>query len=327
MGTAGMNRFLLQIELFLALLVVGGVPLLLSSFLDTHLAWQLVILAIMSVVGSRLLVESTRRSADGLLALAQAYGQRHFAERLPRKKWDALGNLGSAMHDMAQQLAQTEHELLRHARVESELSRFLRPELAAQIAAGQRPLLLNGQRCTVSVVFIDLVDFTAFAETASPTHVVALLQEVDSLVAELIFRHCGILDKSVGDCIMAVFGAPGTQHDHAQRALFAAEDMQRFVRATAPKWQRAYGFDVRLAIGISTGEAIVGNLGSETRLEYTAVGDVVGVAARLAALARPGQILLTTEVAAHTLRGFDFNSLGEQALFGQRAPQAVLELS
>lgn len=310
-----------------ALFLAVAVPLLFIARLHIHPILQLVILAGLAIAAGCIASQIVHRSTGRLVALSRAYAERRFDVRLPHVEWDVLSELGDALHGMAQELSQKEQELFRRQRFESELSRFLRPALAAQIASGQKPLMLNGERCMVSVVFIDLVGCNGFAESAEPAAVVALLQEVVTLTTEIVFRHSGILDKSVGDCVMAVFGAPGDQRDHAPRAVAAAEDIKRFAQANAPRWRRLYSFDVQLAIGISTGEAVVGDLGSDSRLEYSAVGDVVTLAARLAALARPGQILLTTEVAAYTPAGFDFNSLGEQSLFGRRPAVTVLELS
>jgi class 3 adenylate cyclase len=125
---------------------------------------------------------------------------------------------------------------------------------------------------------------------------------------------------------MAVFGAPQAQPDHAARAVAAAEDMQRFIEAQAPAWQQELGFEVHLAIGINSGEAVVGNLGSEARMEYTAIGDVVNVAARLEAMARPCQTLVTEPVARLAGGAFRFGPLGQAELRGKRQPVTVLEL-
>jgi class 3 adenylate cyclase len=126
--------------------------------------------------------------------------------------------------------------------------------------------------------------------------------------------------------MMAVFGAPQVQADHAARAVAAAEDMQRFVEAQAPAWKQEFGFDVSIGIGLNSGEAVVGNLGSEARMEYTVIGDVVNVAARLEAMARPGQILVTASVAEQAETGFRFRSLGAVEIRGKRLPVTILEL-
>jgi adenylate cyclase len=103
--------------------------------------------------------------------------------------------------------------------------------------------------------------------------------------------------------------------------------MQRFVEAQAPAWQKEFGFEVRLGIGIGSGDAVVGNLGSESRMEYTVIGDVVNVAARLEAMARPGQTLVTEQVSRQAGSDFRFVSLGQAELRGKRQPVAILELT
>ena len=230
------------------------------------------------------------------------------------------------MGQMAGDIAASEVEIARRAGVERDLSRYLPGEIAKSIAEGRHKLALGGERKHVTVLFADVVAFTPFAERASPEVAVGFLNELFSLLSEIVFRHGGTLDKFIGDSVMAIFGAPNPQDDAAERALATAEDMHRFVEASAGQWKEKYGFDVKLAIGVSTGEALVGNLGSEARLEYTAIGDVVNVAARLEGLARPGQTLVTGEVtkAAET---FDFNSLGEHPVRGKSAPVAVFEVA
>jgi class 3 adenylate cyclase len=157
--------------------------------------------------------------------------------------------------------------------------------------------------------------------------VVALLNELFTILTEIVFRHGGTLDKFVGDCVMAMWGAPTPQDDHAARALAAAEDMMRWLEAGNASWEAKFGVKIELAIGIHSGEAIVGNVGSETRMEFTAIGDTVNVAARLEAIARPMQVLVTSEArAAAGPERFDLVDLGARALTGRAAPVHLWEL-
>jgi class 3 adenylate cyclase len=227
---------------------------------------------------------------------------------------------------MATELAVSEKEIERRARIEHGLSRFLPEEVARSIASGHQSLALGGQRREVSVLFADVVAFTRFAESAQPEQVVALLNELFSVLAEVIFRHGGIVDKFIGDSVMAVFGAPSAQPDHVKRALATAESIHRFVEANAPAWRISYGIEVQMAIGINSGEALVGNLGSEKRMEYTAIGDVVNIAARLEGVAQPGQTLVTAEVTAAAGEEFSFHCLGEHPLRGKRKSVQIFEV-
>ncbi len=219
-----------------------------------------------------------------------------------------------------------EAELHRRAEVERDLSRFLPDEVARAIAAGRQSLALGGERRAITVLFADVVAFTSFAESAPPEQVVSFLNELFSVMSEVVFRHGGTVDKFIGDSVMALFGAPTPQPDHPRRALAAAEGLQRFVEASRGEWRTRYGHDVRIGIGVHTGEALVGNLGSARRMEYTAIGDVVNVAARLETLARPGQTLVTAACAEAAGGEFTFAALGSHALRGKQQPVEILEL-
>ncbi|MBI5517997.1 MAG: HAMP domain-containing protein [Deltaproteobacteria bacterium] len=268
----------------------------------------------------------TTRPVAALLGLTRAYAARRFGARSTVRSGDELELLGGALETMADELVAGEAELKRRARIEQDLSRYLPAEVARRVAAGEQPLGLGGERREVTVLLADVADFTAFAERSSPEAVVGFLNELFTVLTEVVFRHGGMVDKFMGDCVMAVFGAPGEAHGHAERALACAEDMQRFVETSAPAWKDTYGFDVRIGIGLNLGEALLGNLGSETRLEYTVIGDVVNVAARLEALCRGGQTLVTAAVAKRAGPGFVFTPLGTHPLRGKREPVELLEL-
>jgi len=274
-----------------------------------------------------LLARSTTRPIKDLVALTRAYGKRDFLQRSSIRSGDELEELGDSLGKMAEDLTLGEAEIRRRITVEAGLSRYLPAEVASAVAAGTGSLALGGRRVPVSIVFADAAAFTTFAEKAQPEVVVALLNELFTVLSEVVFRHGGMVDKFMGDCIMAVFGAHGeAQGDHVTRALAAAEDMHRFVEASAPRWKRDYDYDLQLGIGLSTGEALVGNLGSEKRMEFTAVGDSVNIAARLETLARPGQTLVTADVARDAGTKFEFHSLGMHPLRGKSLPLEVLEV-
>lgn len=273
------------------------------------------------------LARRTTRPLLSLVGLASAYGRREFHKRSEVTSGDEVQVLGDALGAMATDLAASEKEIARRAAVEAGLSRFLPAELARSVAAGEASLSLGGERKSVTVLFADVASFTTFAEEAAPERVVAFLNELFGVLTEVTFRHGGMVDKFVGDCVMAVFGVTdATKGDHVLRALRAAEDMHRFVESSAPGWKESYGVDAKLGIGLATGDAVVGNLGTDTRMEFTAIGDAVNVAARLEALARPGQTLLTEEVVQAAGDGFDFNPLGEKPLRGKRKGVSVVEL-
>jgi class 3 adenylate cyclase len=289
---------------------------------------------LLALVAGTWIAARTVRPIKLLVDLSRAYGKREFSRRSDVKTRDELEELGASMSDMADSISASDKEIQRRITIESDLSRYLPGEVAKAIASGDKKLVLGGQRQRVTVLFADVAAFTAFAEKAAPEQVVALLNELFTVMTEVVFRHGGTVDKFIGDCVMALFGArvgddePAQEPaDHAERALLAAEDMHRFVEASNETWKAKYGTAVRLAIGVATGDAVVGNLGSEQRMEFTAVGDTVNVAARLEGLARPAQTLVTGEVAKLVGDAFEFNALGEHPLRGKSETISVLEVA
>jgi len=283
--------------------------------------------AILSALAGLLLARRAIGPIKHLTRLVERYAQRDFTARSQVRTSDELEALGGSLEKMADELASSEVEIRRRTKIESELARFLPSEVAQSVASGQGSLALGGERKTISVVFADVVAFTTFAERTSPERAVAFLNELFTILSEIVFRHGGMVDKFIGDCIMAVFvDHQGAQANQSVRALLAADDMHRFVESNLPRWQKEYDFEARLGIGVATGEALVGNLGSEARMEYTAIGDVVNVAARLEALASPQRTLATAEVAA-ACPDMEFTSLGKHALRGRVEPIEVFEVT
>jgi class 3 adenylate cyclase len=235
---------------------------------------------------------------------------------------DELGELSRSLGEMAVDLEQGEHE----AKLRGDLSRFMSKQLVDAIVKGEHPLSLGGKRTMVSVLFADVVGFTPLAEAREAEQIVALLNELFSMLTEIVFRHGGTVDKFIGDAIMAVWGAPVAQEDHARRALAAAEDMMRFLETANEGWKEKYDIEIRLGVGVNSGEAIVGNIGSQKRMEYTVIGDVVNVAARLEAIAQPNQVLVAEATRDLVGDAFALQKLGERKLTGRKTETAVYAL-
>lgn len=273
-------------------------------------------IALALIVGA-LLARAQTRPIEALVALTRAYASRDFSVRSTVRTRDEFEALGTSMEQMADAIARDELEISRRQKVEASLSRYLPAEVARGISEGRGSIELGGQRRVVTVLFADVVSFTTFAERAAPERVVTFLNELFTTLTEVVFRHGGSVDKFMGDCVMAICGAPRALDDHCVAALRGAEDMHRFVEANAPLWKKSFGVDVKLGIGVHTGEALLGNLGSEQRMEYTAIGDVVNVAARLEALASPGRTLCTRSVIDAAGDAVDAVSLGPRPLRGR----------
>jgi class 3 adenylate cyclase len=258
-----------------------------------------------------------------IVAQVRLIAQRKWREiTLGEPRGDEIGELQKSLGEMARDLEHGEVE----AKLRGDLSRFMSKQLVDAIVKGEHSLSLGGKRAPVSVVFADVVGFTPLAEARDAEQIVALLNELFSMLTEIVFRHGGTVDKFVGDCIMAVWGAPVAQDDHAARALSAAEDMMRFLETANEEWKDKYDVEIRLGIGVNSGEAIVGNIGSSKRMEYTVIGDVVNVAARLEAIAQPNQVLVSEATRALVGDAFALEKLGERRLTGRKTETIVYAL-
>ena len=184
-------------------------------------------------------------------------------------------------------------QIRREATVRSNFERYFAPNIAADIAQQNGAIRVGGERRPITVLFSDIRGFTAMAESMGPDAVARLLSEYFSEMVEVIFEHGGTLDKFIGDAIMALWGAPMSHADDADRALRAAVAMQAAIEELNGRWAAAGRPEIRVGIGINYGEVFAGNIGSHRRLEYTVLGDAVNVAARLCAEAAAGEILVT----------------------------------
>ncbi|MFN7976913.1 MAG: adenylate/guanylate cyclase domain-containing protein [Vicinamibacterales bacterium] len=195
------------------------------------------------------------------------------------------------------------HEALqREAKAREKYERFLPQQLVDDVLLDpNKEIRPGGARLAVTVLFGDLRGFTTLSESSAPETVVEHLNRFYSLMSEAIFKHGGTLDKYLGDGVLALFGAPyGTERD-AVKAVRAAIDMQRSMLGFNQELAAAGQPAIAMGIGINTGPAIVGFIGSDARLDYTAIGDTVNTASRLEHLAKPGQILISE----HTMQALD----------------------
>jgi adenylate cyclase len=176
-------------------------------------------------------------------------------------------------------------------------SRFMPEYVVKQLLDNPESFKLGGTNQIITVLFADIRGFTAFSENEKPEKVVGLLNRYFSLMSEIIFAYGGTLDKYIGDGLMAIFGAPTATPEDAKNALKAAVTMQNRL-TTLNKELESEGFrPIEIGIGLHTGEATIGYIGSEQRSEYTAIGDTVNLASRLESSAPGGQIFISEATA------------------------------
>ena len=205
------------------------------------------------------------------------------------------------------------------------LERFLSPEVVEMVVANP-DIRLGGVNQEVTVMFADIRGFTTMSEKMEPGRVVEILNEYFTRVTDVIFDNGGTLDKYMGDAVMAVFGAPISKGNDAANAVNSAIQIQRLLielnrDAAARKWP-----ELRVGIGINTGTAIAGNIGSPRRLDYTVVGDVVNTAQRLMTNAEGGQVLISESTAKKLGKNFDLERLPELKVKGRNEAVPVFRV-
>ncbi|MFK7990154.1 MAG: adenylate/guanylate cyclase domain-containing protein [Sandaracinaceae bacterium] len=184
-------------------------------------------------------------------------------------------------------------KLEKEAVTRERFQRLLSPAIAQQVIEGKVEVKKGGEERNTTVLFSDIRGFTAMSESQSAQSVVDMLNEYFERMVEVIFHHEGTLDKFVGDEIMALFGAPVSHPDDAYRAVKTALEMKA-VLAEFNEERMAEGHaEVKIGIGINTGECVAGYLGSSKALEYTVIGDTVNTGARLCSIAKAGEIIIS----------------------------------
>jgi class 3 adenylate cyclase len=199
------------------------------------------------------------------------------------------------------------------------LKRFFSPQLAELIVAGGADDPLKTHRRDVTVVFLDLRGFTAFAESAEPEEVMGVLREYHAEMGKAILEHEGTLERFTGDGMMIFFNDPVPVPNPDERAVCMALAMRERVAQLIPRW-RQLDYDLDLSIGIAQGYATIGAIGFEGRWDYGAIGSVTNLAARLCAEAKPGQILISKRVMAKTEQLLETAAVGELSLKGFQRP-------
>lgn len=215
-------------------------------------------------------------------------------------------------------------------RVRDLFSRYVSPEYVRRLADDLESLELGGERTEITVLFSDIRGFTALSERLPAADVLTLLNQYLDCMTDVVFRHGGTLDKFIGDAVMAFWGAPVAVPDHAARAAAAALDMLEELEELNEGWrERGFPSVLAIGIGINTGEAVVGNIGSlERKLDYTAIGDPVNLASRLESLNKQygTAILVSGSTARAAGDAFDFRPVEAVTVRGKTEPVDIYEL-
>jgi class 3 adenylate cyclase len=224
------------------------------------------------------------------------------------------------------ELQRAQAQMARMERVRETLGQFVTPEVADFVLANPLDFWKQGERRVVTVLFADVRGSTAFLAHVEPEEVVSVLNEIFAVVIDAVQREGGILNKFLGDGLMALFGAPIPLENHAQAAARAALRARNAIEAMSKARHQLGLTPLRIGIGINTGEVVAGCVGMKERTEYSVIGHAVNLAARFEEAAAPGQILLGLETGKLLHEAFEVGERPSIQVTGLSEPIPVMEL-
>ncbi len=185
---------------------------------------------------------------------------------------------------------------------------------------------IEGERKLVTVFFADVANYTSVSEKLDPEEVHQIMDGCFKILMDEIHRYEGTINQFTGDGVMALFGAPVAHEDHAQRACYAALSVQKTMEEYGDRIEKDTGVAFKMRIGLNSGPVIVGAIGDDLRMDYTAVGDTTNLGSRMESMARPGTILVSGNTHRLVRDFFEFESLGKLEVKGKKEPQEAFEL-
>jgi adenylate cyclase len=214
---------------------------------------------------------------------------------------------------------------VREQRERRQLSQFFSPAVVREVVRHKDEGSLTTSRRLVTVLFSDIRGFTSLSEKLEPEQVAEMLREYLSEMTEIVFRHDGTVDKYIGDCVMALYNVPFEDPEHAIKAVRTGLELQERTLAVSRRWEEKLGIAIRNGVGINTGEAVVGALGSRQRLEYTAIGDTINLGARLESITKDYKtnIIISEFTYALVKDHFVTTELGDVTVKGKTQPVKI----
>lgn len=219
-------------------------------------------------------------------------------------------------------------DLVDKRRIVNTFKKYVAPDVVEQaITQGQADIPLGGTLKDIAVLFVDIRGFTTLSEKLSPREVVDLLNDYFENVTNAVFNNQGTLDKFIGDAAMAVFNSPFDLEDYTYKAVKTALDIQKCSEEIARISHEKTGIKIGFGVGVNCGEAIIGNMGSEYRVEFAAIGDTVNTASRLEGVAKAGQVIISKKVYDRLKGRIDVTWLGNVSLKGKAKEVEIYQVN
>lgn len=219
-------------------------------------------------------------------------------------------------------------DLVDKRRIVNTFKKYVAPDVVEQaINQGQADIPLGGTLKDIAVLFVDIRGFTTLSEKLSPREVVDLLNDYFENITNAVFNNQGTLDKFIGDAAMAVFNSPFDLEDYTYKAVKTALDIQKCSEEIARISHEKTGIKIGFGVGVNCGEAIIGNMGSEYRVEFAAIGDTVNTASRLEGVAKAGQVIISKKVYDRLKGRIDVTWLGNVSLKGKAKEVEIYQVN
>lgn len=290
----------------------------------TTVAMTITLMIFIAIAVSVLLAQRLTRPIDDLMHMSREIQQGNYQMRINERRNDELGVLMQSLNEMSE-------GLLRKEQVEQVFSRYVSPQVANRVLSDLQKMehvSLGGRHVNASVIFADIVGFTALSEKLGPQETSNLLNIYFSHITQAVAFCHGHVDKYMGDCAMIVFGVPEERDDHSMLAISAAWMIQQLITQLNRKRTQEKKVTVDFRIGVNSGIMLAGNMGSTQRMEYTVVGDTVNLASRLSHAGDPGEVILIDDMLAipSVDHHFIFEKHSTIRLRGKETPVATVRL-
>jgi adenylate cyclase len=218
------------------------------------------------------------------------------------------------------------HEAKEKAVIKRTFETYFPPSVVKKIMGKSDTISTSGKKKEITILFSDIKDFTELSSEMNPDHIKEILNEYFEEMTDIVFKYGGTLDKFIGDGLMVFFGDPENQPDHAMRCVKTAIEMQEKTNMLNAKWKKEKGFPIQIRIGINTGVAVVGNMGSSRRLSYTAIGSNVNLAQRLESAAPVNGILISQHTYSYVEDHISVKPMNKISVKGFTDPIASYEV-
>jgi len=339
----------------IVLALLGIIPFLLVTYLFVYenidLTDRVILFSALALFSILTGFSLMRRSADQLVNLSRETGMVEAgvkSEPVHISADQELNDIANHFNSVASKLQDTQSDikeqsiqLMIYARDISQsyirtkeeeelrvrLSRYVGEHLVEKLISSKKGVLLENERRDVTILFADIRSFTTITERMAAEEVVSMLNQFFGTMVDIIFKNNGILDKFVGDELMAVFGLIPSENSAPHNAIQVAIEMQDATEDLMKVRTEQDKETFEVGIGINTGSAIVGNVGSDNRMDYTVIGDSVNVAARLEQIAKGGEILIGEETYRQTQNRFHIQKKGELRVKNKTEPVICYEVS